>query len=327
MDLKEFIFILLIVAVTCVFTGYFTYRILNTKLESLINTVENLKHGSIDYQNREEFRNTQDNVNSQYTKEIAVNNDLANTGMYNAGTMDMQCPRVVENDNLYEDRQNSGDKVSRESFNSSLSSVTKTQNEVDLLKKELEKIETLIESSSSENMSEGSRVSEDVSKTGDNVVESTEDDINNDIVELVDKLERGDEYHNSNMSEFDELANVGNDKNSELNDLIKVDDINNENEVENTKSVESVQKSIESVQKNTESITKSSIDSRSVDSSVSKENTNKNEYENIAKQFIKTDLKDICKQINISQKGNKLQLIEKIFDAGRQDLIMLKINA
>lgn len=322
MDLKEFIFILLIVAVTCVFTGYFTYRILNTKLESLINTVENLKHGSIDYQNREEFINSQNSGNAKFTREVVVSNDLANTSTYNAGTteMGMQCPRVVENNNVYEDRESSGSKASRESFNSSLSSVTKTQNEVDLLKKELEKIETLIESSSSENMSEGSKVSEDVEEATDNVVESTEEEINNDIVDLVDKLEKGDDYHNSNMSEFEELANVGNDKNSELNDLIRVNDVNNEKEAENTESVASVQKSIES-------ISKSSVDSRSIDSGTSKENTNKNEYENIAKQFIKTDLKDICKQINISQKGNKLQLIEKIFDAGRQDLIMLKINA
>ena len=62
-------------------------------------------------------------------------------------------------------------------------------------------------------------------------------------------------------------------------------------------------------------------------SNISRENNNKTEYENIAKQFIKNDLKDICKQINLSQKGNKMELIEKIFHAGRQDLIMLKINA
>jgi hypothetical protein len=341
MDLKEFIFILLIIAVTCVFSSYFTYKILNTKIELLINDIEELKNHPRDNLSREEFRNVHNKINEKYNNELTGNYNISNVNINNKNAI---------SENINETQYKYGQNIEEELCNrnagntqdlcddnsvledsSDISSVTKTQNEVDILKRELEKIETLIDDSGSEDISEN--ISEDnrenMSNDIDNSVENSsnkenvinEDDneeIDNDVVELVNKLDTDNQYSNNNMSEFDELANIENDQNSELNDLIRVDPdtLYNGNKLYKN-----------DIKSNDEIVSTSSYGSKSINSYLSRDNINKGEYENIAKQFIKNDLKDICKQINLPQKGNKIQLIEKIFHAGRQDLIMSKINA
>ena len=44
MEFKEYLFVLLIVLVTAVFTGYFTYRILDKKISILYSQIENFKN-------------------------------------------------------------------------------------------------------------------------------------------------------------------------------------------------------------------------------------------------------------------------------------------
>ena len=46
------------------------------------------------------------------------------------------------------------------------------------------------------------------------------------------------------------------------------------------------------------------------------------EYEVLAKEFLQKNLKDICKNNNLSMKGNKVQLLERLFEAGLQEYVL-----
>lgn len=340
MDIKEYIFLLIVIVIISGFCSYFTYKVLNTKINLLSEELEDLRNQIPSGSNKEHFKNIHNELRNKYPKGGSEKIEpTRNINLFNStdNLRDSNIPITA----AYQQPVDKNDK------SSDVSSITQTQNEVDMLKKELHKIETLINTSDSEydesSYSENSSNSEDeIENEMDVDDESYEDDdsadeeqldtdmlkddinsnsVDNNLINLVNRLEAEEKNSlenckKNNYSEFDELANIENDGNSELNDLIRKDGGLNNYDI------------IENIETNNNSNNEEVLSIRSKESSISSpDNTNKIEYENIARQFIKNDLKDICKLINLPLKGNKLDLIEKIFQAGRQDLIMLKINA
>ena len=147
------------------------------------------------------------------------------------------------------------------------------------------------------------------------------------------------------MSELDELAYVDPERNSELNELIKQNlenNINNENsqnveDIQNTQTVPDIDNTQNSLDIENDQINKSrtsplkpesEVYSSNVELSLSDEpnteynieekNTLKEEVQLdlLAREYLQKDLKDICKNFNLSMKGNKRKLIERIATAG-----------
>ena len=83
MDFKEYLFLLLIIIITAIFSSYFTYRILNNKIQSVISELEYIKNGNKGFNNVENFNNSNNNVGSGYNSIVDHNISLQQVGLSN----------------------------------------------------------------------------------------------------------------------------------------------------------------------------------------------------------------------------------------------------
>ena len=346
MNLKEYLILITLVVLICGILCFLIYKNLNEKIVFLLNEVNELKNGAKS-RTTEEFRSQQNNK-SQNIDSCPI---PSRTNVYYSSSTNIQSDNNRTNQNIEENKE-----IELEDKESNNSSIERVEDEVERLENELENIENMIESSDEEQEYEdeeydeqdeeicvGELIEEDENNESDinlgekiefepKLVESTNESLDNNLVNLVNQFENKehiniDESRKNNSSEFDELANIESDRNSELNDLIKKEMDINGNIIDNIEKNET--KSLNSVK---ERETNDSNSIREDFSNDSKSINNLSQFEDCKliaknKKLLQKDLKDICKHLNIPQKGNKLHLVEKIFEAGGKELINSKINA
>ena len=213
-----------------------------------------------------------------------------------------------------------------------------TANEVAELEKELGDLNELLGDSTSNSSLEEEINEELLEEYQRNLQNSNLEEINSGIVDMVNKLSKADSnientdisenqnYKKNNLSELDELAYVEPDRNSELNELIG----------DNNEYVNSLESNINSTPEKTNCMAADDITSSNIELSLSDEHNSeynieeKNvlkediEYEVLAREFLQKDLREKCKNYNLSMKGNKKDLLERIAEAGYLNEILNK---
>ena len=100
MDLKEYMFLLLIIIITGIFCSYYTYRILNKKIESINDELDELRNLVDNRQVKENYRNASSKITQEYTQNGVLNhsNDIQLFG--NVNKIDNNVPVNLENHNV-----------------------------------------------------------------------------------------------------------------------------------------------------------------------------------------------------------------------------------
>ena len=191
-------------------------------------------------------------------------------------------------------------------------SIIRTRNEVDYLQQELKNVEGLInEINSKEDTSCQENIVQSVNIMGSNCQSDRMSSSKEQILSL-------NPIHSmkNNISEFEDLANVPSDNNSELNQLIQKESQINDTILQYSLSNENNESSI-----NNDYTSEMSKDNNInvTDDRQAVEHTIKLDL--IIKNFSKDQLKDICKENNLPIGGPKIKLINRIIDKGLGHLL------
>lgn len=320
MNIRDIVITFLIVVVLLAVFSFFAIKTVNEKFSMLVQEINILK------------RQLQEMKNSKYDQCKIPNK-----------TKNQTPPKSDIKENMISDINKD---IDFESDN--------TANEVAQLEKELGDINELLGDSVSS--LDGELGQDLLRQYEKNLQNTNLEEINSGIVDIVNNIANQDDienqnlsesnsYKKNNLSELDELAYVDPERNSELNELIKQNlenNINNENsqnveDIQNTQTVPDIDNTQNSLDIENDQINKgrtsplkpeSEVYSSNVELSLSDEpnteynieekNTLKEEVQLdlLAREYLQKDLKDICKNFNLSMKGNKRKLIERIATAG-----------
>lgn len=315
MNIRDIVITFFIVVVLLAVFSFFAIKTVNEKFSMLVDEINTLKR------ELEHLKNTK---NAEC--KIPVKS-LNKQEIY---------PKI-NNKNIQENMQNMQD---NKQMNMELES-DNTENEVAQLEKELGNINELLGDSDTSLEDElGQDLLEEYEK---NLQISNLEEINSGIVNMVNNIVKQDHnienqnlsesnsYKKNNLSELDELADVDPERNSELNELIKDNSEyvtsleneldNNSNNNSNNSQVISRKEEIEDSRSNLEL---SLSDEHNSEYNIQENNTLKEdiELELLARDYLQKDLKELCKSFNLSMKGNKRELLERIAAAGHlQDVL------
>ncbi len=306
--MREYIIILCVIVLVSALFSYFTYRFFNDKLEYLMREIQMIKQQNDNLRNRN-FGNTMNVKAKENVSEVP------------------QCPVPQRGNQPVV--QYSGELVEDE-VESKDSSIIRAEKELEMLASELQNIEELIDESSNSAIESEYEENQSMAESIDSNNKTMSSLIDNNIVQMVNTLEsRSDmsiDHPKNTMSEFDELDNIETDRNSELHDLIKKEVENSNNEMEVTDNMEiSADLEINEELCNPTS-SPNNVVTNETEEKEHIDNSFETDYEQLSERLKKNDLKDICKSINLPQKGNKIDLLQRICNAGRRDLVMTKIN-
>ena len=348
MNTRDIIITSCIVVILLAIFGFYTFKMINEKFEAVFEEIELLK-GILNIQKKNKIEKFTDKKNELNNK-------------YNVNSTEKVIPQVSNsssNINLSQSGVCNRNDTSGACDNSSIENVEK---EVAELEKELGNLNELIDDSDTYSNSSNikNQISIDDIINPDELIEYQRNlqdsnelgEVNSNIINMVEKLDNNEieveysdisearQYKKNNSSEFDELAYIETDRNSELNELIN-DETNNleklsEDNLDNTSDVNSQHNSDVNSEDNSDN--DSELNSKELSSSSESNQDNVSEYnieettnikahieyEVLAKEFLQKNLKDICKNNNLSMKGNKVQLLERLFDAGLSEHVLSK---
>jgi len=232
------------------------------------------------------------------------------------------------------DIRSMNDQIDINNFNekSPNNSYDRLHNEVTNLRADINNIEDLLEDSSA-----GSESGESVNIDADmyeqqlqNIETTGNHPLDESLIEQVQQVNdvvqiatRTDDYIKNNNSEFEDLANVELEHNSEFDELLD----NNTNEEDHTtndallgeesEGEESEEGDSEEGESEEESVEESinngdNLDAMEIDSNLKKEI----DIDVITNRFSKNALMNLCIENNVSKSGNKTILVERLVDAG-----------
>jgi len=209
-------------------------------------------------------------------------------------------------------------------------SIEETRNEVKVLSNELDRLNTLIDESSNLsnqkiiNNSERIRIDEilDSENYRNSLLNiSDTEPVTSELQELISNVskisKKGITKHVS--SEYDDLADVSIENNSELNALIKDKNIIGENtSIDDLESIEKL-----SIKQFNQSDTKSDtkLDTKSDTKSNAFTSTSEIEVDIFISKYSARELKEKCRDMGISQAGTKKHLVERLFKNNPEELL------
>lgn len=258
-------------------------------------------------------------ANTQRNIALEINNTMpSQTGapQYNENTNNEN--RVDEN----RVDENMNEQVNVDDFQetSPNNSYDRLHNEVTNLREDINNIEDLLEDSSGGSMSQESndidatmyeQQLQNIETTGNHPLDESLIEQVQQVNEVVQIASRNDDYIKNNNSEFEDLANVDLEHNSEFDELL--DDVSNtdDNNEEALLGEESDNESEDSVEEEDEN-DDDNLDGVEIDSNLKMEL----DVDVITNSFSKSQLINLCIENNVSKSGNKTVLVERLLEAG-----------
>ena len=216
-------------------------------------------------------------------------------------------------------------------------SIEETRNEVNVLSNELNRLNSLIDESSNLsnqkiiNNNESNRIneildSEDYRNSLLNI--STTEPVTSELQELISNVSKikNKEVAKHVSSEYDDLANVPIENNSELNALIKdKDNIEENTSIDDLESIEKFSNKQSDINSNKPDINsnKSDINSNKPDTFTA---LSEIEIDIFISKYSSRELKEKCKDMALSQAGTKKQLVERLIINNPEELLENKSN-
>ena len=260
-------------------------------------------------------------ANTQRNIALEINNTMsAQTGtpQYNENT--------ANRDNVNE---NMNEQINVNDFQetSPNNSYDRLHDEVTNLREDINNIEDLLEDSSGGSVSRESddldaemyeQQLQNIETTGNHQLDESLIEQVQQVNEVVQIASRNDDYIKNNNSEFEDLANVDLEHNSEFDELLEEvsntddntdeallgEESNNEHEIEeNSESDEGEEETVNS---------NDNLDGVEIDSNLKMEL----DIDVITNSFSKTQLINLCIENNVSKSGNKTVLVERLIEAG-----------
>jgi len=260
-------------------------------------------------------------ANTQRNIALEINNTMsAQTGtpQYNENT--------ANRDNVNE---NMNEQINVNDFQetSPNNSYDRLHDEVTNLREDINNIEDLLEDSSGGSVSRESddldaemyeQQLQNIETTGNHQLDESLIEQVQQVNEVVQIATRNDDYIKNNNSEFEDLANVDLEHNSEFDELLEEvsntddntdeallgEESNNEHEIEeNSESDEGEEETVNS---------NDNLDGVEIDSNLKMEL----DIDVITNSFSKTQLINLCIENNVSKSGNKTVLVERLIEAG-----------
>ena len=216
-------------------------------------------------------------------------------------------------------------------------SIKETRNEVNVLSNELNRLDALIDESSNLsnqnaiNNNESNRISEILySENYRNSLLniSNTEPVTSELQELISNVSKNKnkEMAKHVSSEYDDLANVPIENNSELNALIKnKDNIEENTSIDDLESIEKISNKQSYISSN-----KSDINSNKSDINSNKSDTftaiSEIEVDIFLSRYSARELKEKCKDMGLSQAGTKKHLVERLIKNNPEELLENKSN-
>jgi len=252
-------------------------------------------------------------ANTQRNIALEINNTMpSQTGepQYNENT---------NNENRVDENMNEQVNVNDFQETSPNNSYDRLHDEVTNLREDINNIEDLLEDSSGGSMSQESddidanmyeQQLQNIETTGNHPLDESLIEQVQQVNEVVQIASRNDDYIKNNNSEFEDLANVDLEHNSEfdelLDDVSKTDDNTNEALLGEESDNESEEEEDEDENDD------DNLDGVEIDSNLKMEL----DVDVITNSFSKTQLINLCIENNVSKSGNKTVLVERLLEAG-----------
>ena len=258
---------------------------------------------------------------------------LANDDMFSANTqrnVALEINNKVNNQEheVVHESHNSAQSNSRQdevNNNSPATSYDILQSEVTNLKDEINNIEDLIEDSSRESGSNSVNIDaqmyeqqlQNIETTGNMPIDSSLIQQVEQVHEVTQSASRGDDYVKNNNSEFEDLANVDLEHNSEFDELLNRDDTIqvNESDDENSGEVDSEEADTEQALDGTQQVNSSSGEDISEDIEIDSNLKNEIDVDVITNNYTKTQLINLCIKHGLSKSGNKTTLVNRLLES------------
>jgi len=253
-------------------------------------------------------------ANTQRNIALEINNTIpSQTGapQYNENT---------NNENRVDENMNEQVNVDDFQETSPNNSYDRLHNEVTNLREDINNIEDLLEDSSGGSMSQESddidanmyeQQLQNIETTGNHPLDESLIEQVQQVNEVVQIASRNDDYIKNNNSEFEDLANVDLEHNSEFDELL--DDVSNTDDNTNEALLgEESDNESEEEDENDDENDDDNLDGVEIDSNLKMEL----DVDVITNSFSKTELINLCIENNVSKSGNKTVLVERLLEAG-----------
>ena len=264
---------------------------------------------------------------------------LGNEDMFSANTqqnialeinnkMSAQTVTPQYNENTVNENMNEQINVNDFQETSPNNSYDRLNDEVTNLRADINNIEDLLEDSSGGSLSRESddldaeiyeQQLQNIETTGNHPLDDSLIEQVQQVNEVVQIASRNDDYIKNNNSEFEDLANVDLEHNSEFDELLE--DVSNDDNTEQALLGE--ESNNESTGEHEEKLDSDSVEEETVDSDdnldgVEIDSNLKMELDMdvITNSFTKTELINLCIENNVSKSGNKTVLVERLIEAG-----------
>ena len=263
---------------------------------------------------------------------------LGNEDMFSANTqqnialeinnkMSAQTVTPQYNENTVNENMNEQINVNDFQETSPNNSYDRLNDEVTNLREDINNIEDLLEDSSGGSLSRESddldaemyeQQLQNIETTGNHPLDDSLIEQVQQVNEVVQIASRNDDYIKNNNSEFEDLANVDLEHNSEFDELLE--DVSNDDNTEqallgeesNNESTGEHEEKLDSDSVEEETVDSDNLDGVEIDSNLKMEL----DMDVITNSFTKTELINLCIENNVSKSGNKTVLVERLIEAG-----------
>ena len=254
---------------------------------------------------------------------------LANDDMFSANTQQNISLEINENRNIPPVSQPSVNNAptqqtmhqSEDNDQLSNNSVDRLNNEIHNLKNDINNIEDLIQDSSY-GSSNGDSIDINAAQYEEQLqnINTVNDNIDESLIKEVEQVKEftqqisgshTDDYQKNNNSEFEDLANVDLEHNSEFDELIEDVDHSEENDEDTDVNEELLDNTPESVVESEENEEEMSLENQV---ELSDELKKEVDIDVISNLYSKKQLENLCIANNLSKSGNKTTLVQRLLD-------------